>query len=359
MFTAALDLAASGYAVALAPEATVQGAPPDGLISAGVAIVAGDLQDHLSCPWINYEAVIVSRPHNFERVWDMVRTCQPNAVLLYDCEALFWRRLTLQAKVVTDQAERDRLLEGAAYVRAIEERIVIRCDAAVTVSKEEATLLASVEGCCPISTLLPTEPAVSLGTRTFDERFGVAYVAGWVGGSESPNADGLRWFLANVLPLVRLSIPWVRVHVTGANPPSDLLELADPNLLFEGLVTDLPALYDRTRVVISPIRFGAGVKVKTVQALQYGVPVVSTSCGSEGIDTYGLNAIAVADDPKDFARSLVTLLSNKSQWEAHRTAIAELVSRWQKDTDFGSWHDVIAGALARKHRGRIALLTER
>ena len=359
MFTAVLDLAASGYAVSLAPTVGFQGVPPDALTSAGVAIVPGDLQRHLSCSWINYDAVIVSRPHNFERVGNVVRTCQPNAVLLYDCEALFWRRLTLQAKLVTDHAERDGLLQDAADMRALEERIVIQCDAAVTVSKEEATLLAGVEGCCPIRTLLPAEPAVSLGTRTFDERFGVAYVAGWQGGSGSPNADGLRWFVANVLPLVRLSIPWVRVHVTGANPPADLIELADPNLLFEGFVTNLPALYDRTRVVISPIRFGSGVKVKTVQALQYGVPLVSTSCGSEGIDTYGLDAIAIADDPKDFARSLVTLLSDRPHWEARRTAIAELVSRWQKNTDFGSWPDVIAEALARKHRGRLALLTDR
>ena len=181
MFTAVLDLAASGYAVALAPTVSFQGVPPDALTSAGVAIVPGDLQRHLSCPWINYDAVIVSRPHNFERVGNVVRTCQPNAVLLYDCEALFWRRLTLQAKLVTDHAERDGLLQDAADMRALEERIVIQCDAAVTVSKEEATLLAGVEGCCPIRTLLPAEPAVSLGTRTFDERFGVAYVAGWQG----------------------------------------------------------------------------------------------------------------------------------------------------------------------------------
>jgi len=86
---------------------------------------------------------------------------------------------------------------------------------------------------------------------------------------------------------------------------------------------------------------------------------VSTSCGSEGIDTYGLDAIAVVNDPKEFARSLVTLLSDRSQWEARRAAIAELVNRWQKNTDFGSWPDVIAEALARKHRGKLALLTER
>ena len=56
--------------MALAPAAGVQGVPPDALISAGVAIVPGDLQGHLSCPWINYDAVIISRPHNFERAGD-------------------------------------------------------------------------------------------------------------------------------------------------------------------------------------------------------------------------------------------------------------------------------------------------
>ena len=162
-----------------------------------------------------------------------------------------------------------------------------------------------------------------------------------------------------MLPLVRLSVPWVRVQVTGANPPSELHELAGPNLFFEGHVTDLSAFYGRTRVVIAPIRFGAGVKVKTVQALQYGVPVVSTSCGAEGIETYGLDAIAITDDPRTFAGTLVTLLSDRAKWEARRGAIAELVTRWQENTDFGSWPDVIAEALARKHRGRVALFTDR
>ena len=357
MFTAALELAASGYAVSFYPTRGVHGVPPDALVSAGVAIVSGDLQQHLSCPWVNYEAVIVSRPHNFERVSNVVRTCQPNAVLLYDCEALFWRRLALQAKLVTDAGERDGLLQAAAAMRALEERIIVECDAAVTVSTEEAELVAGVEGCCPISPLLPADTSVTFGRQAFDERFGVAYVAGWLAGTGSPNADGLRWFVSSVLPLVRESIPWVRVRVTGANPPPDLLELADPNLFFEGHVSDLPALYDRTRVAIAPIRFGAGVKVKTVQALQHGVPVVSTSCGSEGIETFGLDAIAVADNPADFAGWLVTLLTDRVQWEARRIAIAALIRRWETTTT-RSWPVVMAEALGRRQRGRLALLAE-
>ena len=174
-------------------------------MSAGVAVVHADLHVHLSCPWINYEAVIISRPHNFERFSHAVRACQPNAVLLYDCEALFWRRLGRQATLARGKDERNGLLQTAAAMQALEERIVVECDEAVTVSKEEAALLTRVEGCCPIRPLLPAEPQFPSERGRFDERFGVAYVAGWLAGTESPNADGLRWFVANVLPLVRLS----------------------------------------------------------------------------------------------------------------------------------------------------------
>jgi glycosyltransferase involved in cell wall biosynthesis len=359
MFAVVLEIAASGYAVTVYPVSQSPGAPADALVSAGVAIVRGDLHGHLSCPGIDYDAVIISRPHNFERFGHAVRACQPDAVLLYDCEALFWRRLGRQAALAPGEDERNRFREAAAAMQALEQGIVHESDGAVTVSKEEAALLTRMPGCCPIRPLVPTEPSVPFTTQAFHERFGVAYAAGWLAGTESPNADGLRWFVSDVLPLVRSSVPWARVYVTGANPPADLLELSDPNVLFLGHVTDLAPLYGRTRVVMSPMRFGAGVKAKTMQALQYGVPVVSTSCGAEGIETYGLDAIAVADDAAEFARALVTLLSDRGRWEARRTAIAELISRWNNNADRGSWPGVIAEAVTRKHRGKLALLADR
>jgi GT2 family glycosyltransferase len=164
MFIAALQLATDGYAVAIFPMSGVQGVPPDDLVSAGIAVVSGDFQEHLACPWINYDAVLVSRPHNFERAGDIVRTEQPNAVLLYDCEALLWRRLVLEAKVATDEQTRDRLLRAAVDMRTLEGRIVVECDAAVAASKEEAALLAEVKGCCPISSVLHAGANTDIGS---------------------------------------------------------------------------------------------------------------------------------------------------------------------------------------------------
>ena len=354
MLTAALDLAASGYAVSVCPATGVEHTPPDALVSAGVAIVPGDIHSHLACAWVNYEVVIVCGPHNFKRFGRVVRRYQSSAVLIYDCETLSWRCLAQQATLVADTSERARFEHAAATIRALEERIVVECEGAVAASKEEAELLARVRDCCPISLVSRTHISLALGQRTFDERIGVVYVADWLPRTASASTDGLRWFAGSVLPLVRESIPWIRVHVAGAHPPPDVLELADANLIFEGHVPDLTALFDRTRVAITPRRFGAGVEVTTVQALQNGVPVVSTSCGTLGIDTHGLEAIDVSDDPRDFARMLVTLLTDRVQWQARRSAIADVLRRWKNDVSYRSWSVVIAEALGRRHRGRLA-----
>ncbi len=228
MHVAVTELARAGYAVTFCPTAGVASAVPDSLISAGIEICETDIRSHVTCPWVLYDVVIVSRPHNFERFAKIVRTAQPQALLVYDCEALFWRRMERQAGIALDDAERRNLQQAAQVMRTLEERIVVDADLAVTVSTEEAELLAAIEGSCPLKSLLPSEPSVAFGTQGFQERVGVAFVAGWLAGSNSPNADGLRWFVSEVLPLLRGPLPWVRVRVTGANPPADLLALAGP-----------------------------------------------------------------------------------------------------------------------------------
>jgi GT2 family glycosyltransferase len=346
MYEAVLDMLAAGYRVVMHPTCGADGFVPDTLVSAGVAILDGDLAVHLAQPQYRYDVVVVSRPHNFERVESLVRATQPSARLIYDCEALFWRRLHKQALLTMDAIERTHLVDSAANMRRLEERIVASSDGAVTVSDEEAALLRTVKGCCPIQSIQPTEESASLTSQPFHERHGLAYVAGWMAGTASPNADGLRWFAGDVLPLIRKVLPWVRLDVTGGGVPEDVRDLADPNIRFVGHVQDLSNFYAKHRVVIAPIRFGAGVKVKIIQALQHGVPVVSTSCGAEGIDLQGIDAIAINDDAQGFAEATVRLLTDPEAWQARRVSITALLDRWHRETESGSWRDVIGRAIA-------------
>ena len=79
-------------------------------------------------------------------------------------------------------------------------------------------------------------------------------------------------------------------------------------------------------MAVVPTRYGAGVKTKTVEALQYGVPVVATTIGAEGLPAQGLDAVVIADDPVLFAERVVSLHSEESRWNAARDAIRAFVT---------------------------------
>jgi glycosyltransferase involved in cell wall biosynthesis len=347
MFDALVELSDEGYAAAIHPTEKVE-SPNDSLISRGVAVVTGSLDQHLARPDVFYEAVIASRPSNFNFAAAAVRRNQRQATLLYDAEALHWRRLERQAALAEGEVEARRLRADAGRMRQVEERIFRTADHAIAVSRDEADVILGLERVCPIDVLPPIAPDVVVTGRPFAGRQDFAYVAGWLAGPTSPNADGLKWFVADVLPRVCARLPWARLRVTGANPPAEMRALAGPNVQFEGFVDDLQSFYDRIRVVISPIRFGAGVKLKTVEALQYGLPIVSTTVGAEGIDTRGLAAIDVVDDPEPFAERIAVLLTDPHAWQERREAIAQLVRAWGVPPRGETWTGALERALSRR-----------
>ena len=355
MVEAAVDLSARGYAVSIFPARGVT-MPSDRLISAGIAVVDEGLAEHLRRPEMSYDSVVISRPHNYKRFFNTVRELQPRAAVVYDCEALFWRRLVGQAELAATPEEASALQAQAAAMRQLEEAIPLSADAVVTVSGEEADLLSTVKGHCPIYGILPTEPKVNFTSRSFAERRDMGFVAGWLAGPNAPNADGLQWFVAEVLPRVTQVLPWVRVRVTGGSVPQAIRALASPNVVFEGHLANLESFYDELRVAITPLRFGAGVKLKTVQALQYGVPVVSTTVGAEGLDTRGEPVMDLTDDPDAFARCVVTLLTDSRSWNERRSAIARLLAAWQEGSSPTPWSDVMSKVLAGRPFARHSLL---
>ena len=95
------------------------------------------------------------------------------------------------------------------------------------------------------------------------------------------------------------------------------------------------------RCAVVPIRFGAGVKLKTVEALQAGVPVVATSIGAEGIPERWAGGMAVADDPSAFAEALVAMVTSPSTWRRHRDALDAAVAAPLED-GAPSWDTVLA-----------------
>jgi glycosyltransferase involved in cell wall biosynthesis len=150
-----------------------------------------------------------------------------------------------------------------------------------------------------------------------------------------PNRDAVEFFVRSILPIVRAEVPSIRFVVAGRNPPIHFVEElgANDGIEFTGTVPDMRAYLSAATVVVVPLRFGSGTRIKILEACAAGKPVVSTNVGAEGLGLEGGKEIILADDPAEFARSVITLLRDRSRRNAiARSARAVVVDRYSHPT---------------------------
>lgn len=163
---------------------------------------------------------------------------------------------------------------------------------------------------------LPHAPAENLR-----ERMGLLFVAGF---AHPPNIDAALWLVREVLPLVRRQYPGMPLTLVGSSPSEEVRRLDGSGVEVTGFVPDddLERRYRNARVAVAPLRFGAGVKGKVVEAMRFGVPCVTTAVGAQGLESAGA-ALAVADSPEEFAAAVCRLLESDPAWvDASRQAQA-------------------------------------
>jgi polysaccharide biosynthesis protein PslH len=129
-----------------------------------------------------------------------------------------------------------------------------------------------------------------------------------------PNQDAARYFVAEILPLLRRERPNLNCTFVGRSPPSDIRALADkPGFQVTGTVDDVRPFVARAAVYVVPLRIGGGSRLKILEALAMGRPVVSTTVGAEGLDVEPDRHVVLADDPRSFAASVLKLLDDRDR----------------------------------------------
>jgi GT2 family glycosyltransferase len=173
-------------------------------------------------------------------------------------------------------------------------------------------------GLLPIESRPDEEIEASLTPNSFTARDGLLFVGGF---SHLPNQDAVLWFLNEVDTLMKRRLPNLKVTIAGNAPTDEIKTRASEAIVVTGRVSEeeLRSLYNKVKVVVAPLRIGAGVKGKVVESLRMGVPVVTTSIGVQGLPGYE-DAIAVADDPADFAKAVQDLLQDDALWQRRRDA---------------------------------------
>ncbi len=138
----------------------------------------------------------------------------------------------------------------------------------------------------------------------------------FVGGfRHDPNLDGVIWFINEVFPLIQSRLAEVKLFVAGSNTPESLRGLESQHIVIMGEISKevLEKCYSQSRVFVAPLRYGAGIKGKVLEALSYQLPVVTTQCGAEGLSD-AKNYLEIADDPKKFADQVVHLYRDNQLW---------------------------------------------
>jgi glycosyltransferase involved in cell wall biosynthesis len=130
-----------------------------------------------------------------------------------------------------------------------------------------------------------------------------------------PNEEGVTWFVKNVWPSMIEEHNDLILNIVGSNPPQKIYELADKNIRVTGWVSDAELeRYLRTcRVSVAPLLRGAGMKGKVVEALAWGLPVVTTSIGLQGLEGYN-EIIPNCDGPRKMIQEINKLLKSDDIW---------------------------------------------
>lgn len=252
-----------------------------------------------------------------------LRRVNADARIVVTLHDVLSQRFARQRELQSSRLRKGVWAARQATATMLEARIVQKADDVVVLSQKDADLLpqrgrrARVHVVPPAITgpLRPVRDGTGAPLLLF-----VAYMARW------ENEDAMHWFVTEILPRVRAEAPDVRVAVAGGGLRDHVVaELETNDVEVLGFVDDLEPLYEEASAVVVPLRYGAGVKFKVVDALVRGVPVVTTTVGNEGI--HPADAAVVADDPAAFAEAVTAVLADPPRAEIHARARAADVAR--------------------------------
>lgn len=269
---------------------------------------------------LNPDLVVFDRFMTEEQYgWRVSEAC-PNTLKLLDTEDLHTLRYARQKAFRQNRTFKiDDLLEEEIAKREIAS--IFRCDLSLVISQTEMEILNEVfhvdlSLLYYLPFLLPSIKDQDISKcKSFEERQHFVSIGNFL---HEPNWNAVLYLKEEIWPLIKSKLPKAELHVYGAYPSQKVWELnnAKQGFLIKGRAEDVNEVMSATRVCLAPLRFGAGLKGKLVDAMRNGTPSVTTSIGAESM-ALGLEwAGFIADDAITFAEKATTLYQDLHIWNS-------------------------------------------
>lgn len=270
-----------------------------------------------------FDIVFCNRPLTTSKYLDVLKSSTKGKIIYYGHDLHYARELR-EYKLTRDKS----LLAHANQMKKLEYAIMEQADIVYYPSFleiEEIAKEAPMVNATAIPVYVYEEPNK---TKPLDanKRKDLLFVGGF---AHEPNVDAVRWFVKEVLPTVLKEIPDIRFQVIGSNPPEEITNLASDHVMIRGFVTEdeLEEAYYNARMAIVPLRFGAGMKGKVIEALYYYIPLLTTEVGAQGLQAYD-NVMRVENDAEVFAETLIELYQNTETLNKMTAAMPEYIEKY-------------------------------
>ncbi len=270
--------------------------------------------------------------------WRVAQNC-PEAMRILDTEDLHFLRRAREKAIKADRdLEQKDLLREETAKREIAS--ILRSDLSLIISEYEIDLLTDLfeikkKLLCYLPFMLDAIDEENRGNwLSFEERKHFVTIGNF---RHPPNWDAVLYLKEHIWPLIREKLPEAELHIFGAYVSRKAKQLHSPEEGFhiKGRAGDAKEVVGKARVCLAPLRFGAGLKGKLVEAMQCGTPSVTTGIGAEGIKGEFEWSGYIADKPEDIVASAVSLYTDKSLWERAQQQGIRIINERFAGTGYG------------------------
>lgn len=258
--------------------------------------------------------------------WRVAQHC-PDAVRVLDTEDLHCLRDARHRALQAGRALTPADLHSELAIREV--AAILRCDLTLMISQYEMQLLTrhyrvAEELLLHLPFMLPRLSGASC--VRFEQRAGFISIGNF---RHAPNWDAVLYLKQTLWPLIRQQQPQAQLSVYGAYPPPKATQLHNPaqGFLVKGWADDALSVLGQARVSLAPLRFGAGLKGKLIDAMCAGTPSVTTGIGAEGMHAELPWNGAIADQPEQFASEAVALYQSRDRWQQAQTNGIAIINR--------------------------------
>lgn len=234
----------------------------------------------------------------------------PVGLRLHNVEYRIWEKYAENLHYANPK--RYYILQQANALRREEQKIIKEMDVNFAITDDENALASAMTNKAKIITagvgvdLNEWKPDLNIPIQPFTLIIATTYH--WV-----HNVDGLIWFIEKVLPILKQKYPTVKLKLLGKNPPEKFREYSNLGVEVVGYVDRVQPYFSSSEVYIAPLFVGAGVRIKILEAMAMGLPVVATKVSASGISAGEADGLFVTDNESETA-AMISKLFDDSQF---------------------------------------------